>query len=463
MDMSKSSRSLRNRMLGLAALVAAALVPFPAEAQVTVHPLGGWHGWDNLGGNVARSAGFDCLARPSNGIDCFALRPAVNGTSEIEHLALPGALPQWSPLQGVAPVINGPASVIDFADQRPGCVSIAAGRFDCAIFAAVGQQQSLFHIWRDGASAGWWEDIGLRETVASYPSCAIQHTTAIRCFFRLGDGTLGTRLWDGHVWTGGNFGGTIAAPTAPECTTWNSGTPSTEMITCIFVTTVQTVHGPTRGLRSVTLTQSTAAGAALTTLPGSSADLPIDGTQSVADPSGDFQFPSQPKCASSAGTLFCVMWMHASSGEMMLARWSTHDGHSWIGPFNLHDDRGASDNPSGFGTPLASAFDCVARGSDRVDCVEVVMRGFRQTAGGGFLNQSLHMHWGGWVSTGAASWTNVDGLTVPVAADLGVFNKMQVRCLSQGPDSLDCFTVAAGQGPLLHAHFQAPPVTIPLH
>ena len=132
----------------------------------------------------------------------------------------------------------------------------------------------------------------------------------------------------------------------------------------------------------------------------------------------------------------CFAPTFSSNGGLTLSFWTKlPDPSTW----------GIGSLDSRLGGLLYYDFDCVARGVDRVDCMEVVGRG-TSTFGGRPTTQFRHFSWG----LGATNaWRTVTSLVgAPLPGDT-----YGLSCLKWGGDRVDCFASAGwlSTSPLFHA------------
>jgi hypothetical protein len=403
---------------------------------------GRWSGWENLGGGLDLSHGPECLSRKVGIIDCIATARSQNNSSLEKRITFDAVFKPWESVSGINPAVFDTAVNTAFDNQHPSCVSISSERIDCFVLGTSDGTQSLFHTWQDGAARGWWEDVGLGDVPTSYPSCVAASSSKIMCFTRASDGSMRARTWNSQVWASTSLAGNLAVGTAPVCVAWRTGPFAADSkTTCV----VESPNGSSLVLRSLTLTPASV---------GGWVDIRMADTTLISRGTTSIRFPDEPKCVTSGVILFCVAWTFKSDGTPMLARWSTRDGQNWTVWDDLADDRGTSDPSllSKFGSPIASTFDCVPRGAGHVDCVEVVLRSMSQSSPGS-TSQSLHLRAGGWNGTALATWATIERVTSPVQV-VSESSRMQVRCVAQNADSLDCFTVTNTKGPMLHASFR---------
>jgi hypothetical protein len=356
-----------------------------------------WNGWEDLGGGIGAPA---CVASRSNRLDCFAWQQGAgnvvarrqwNGTAWLS----------WTPFGGV-PIVFDPAG-----PSRPECASWAPDHIDC--FVRREPDTFLFRRTMEGAYTGGYEALGapppnlnLPGGLVSDPSCVSMAPGRLDCFAVGGDSTLHRISFDGDLWgPWRSLGNEALANTRPSCVIFRG------VINCLT----------TRVDRQLLHWR-------IPPPPAGAVVVLTSGTQ-VQHP---FLNAAGPRCVVSPGAgpgtdrlqCFAPTFVSTTFG-LGLTRWIS-DGASW----------------SLFATqsiPRATSYDwdCVARGGERVDCVELMGQPgsspFPPTPTVGVTLRHVQL-----ANDPNATVSNVVALK-PVGGAFPMF----VRCASWGPDRLDCF------------------------
>ncbi len=489
-----SVRNIFRLQIVLAAV--AVLTPVAAWAgpgdPVTPHLVsaGGWHGWQNLGQTIDGTIGLECFADGANVTRCLGSAVSADsnvpsGKSEVATLVTitdgsGGPTVASTPLAGMTPAAYNYGANRSVDNQRMSCTRLNQTRFDCFALGGVAAAGSplttnvtLFHL--RGPVLSSWENVDPGEKLSSYPSCFAAPASRAKPKSSIGclelNEAVQLKETDDHgngfstsqpIATGA--GVAAAQATEPHCMNWRKG--SAQVATCLVDVKQSVPTGVHFALDGFFVDGK---GRHETLLPMSAADGTSIGSSS----------PINPSCAFSAGTLFCVGIADGGGDNQFLVRWSTTDGVKWSGPQIIDDD--FSDRPlfaKFSGRHGVMKIECVATGSDRVDCLELIYRGGftsgtvvacgpgsqdvcgNQTSGTVYPALTVHLRDHFWNAGAKGSGVNLEEVKSPVPVGLGLSGNAEMRCLSRDHASIDCYMVATGAGPILRASFTPAPVQI---
>lgn len=415
---------IRTLFLAAAACFAVAT---PAAAQLQVErltPIPGpvWGGWENLeqstctqaqqaaGTCFASNSAPDCVTVGANRLDCFT---RVYGGVVARRQWDGQTWQPWNLLSNMA--------MDSYYASAPECVAWDAGRIDCFISRNGDGVPHQFTV-AGGSGAPSWEDRG--GVLTSDAECLSPQTGRLYCIGRGTDGALHQNMlvgagWSGWNGPGGQAGEQIQVSTKPSCVTLGA------RIVCVFVT-------PSLQLRelSVSLNGTNPAYRNVTSGTFSAQDVGADGNQ-----------PS-PKCVVN-GEIHC--FVPATNGGAFLLAWLSSNGTS---PWTLRDA-----GSTFVGAAHRYDWDCVARQSNRIDCMELVIQATRSPRGGGWRPSRVLLRHGVLTpSASSSSWGDAALNTAPT--EYPAF----LDCLSWGADRIDCFASGGHDANALwHAWFAPPP------
>lgn len=171
--------------------------PFWTARGVVLPVVHGWHGWENLGGQITSRP--SAVSWANNRIDVVAR----GLDSAVWHRWWDGNA--WFGWENLGGLIHG----------APAICSWASGRLD--IFA-VGLNHHLWHRWYQGGWSGW-EDLG--GVLSSEPAAVSWGPNRIDVFARGMDQAMWHLWWDGAGWHGWeSLGGGLSS--APAVSSWST-------------------------------------------------------------------------------------------------------------------------------------------------------------------------------------------------------------------------------------------------
>jgi hypothetical protein len=357
-----------------------------------------WHGWESLGG--VTQSGADCVTTQVDRIDCFY---STNGGAIMRSY--------WDGQRWNGPVsLNvGPIGGISlfYLEARPVCLTWAPDHISC--FARSGNnpdpalyQQTL------GLRRARWSPLG--GGLTSDPSCVSSQPQRYDCLARGPNGQLSHNSFNGTAWSGWNpRGGQLLQGANPSCVVFRGE------INCIYV------NQTTNSLRHIRW--PSAGGIDDRDMQGGALQTP--GVQFgpkcyvSRDPDLNSGHDDQIHCFAPRITTI--------NPRGVLARWGWNGQGNWS----------LSDLGENFGSN--NDWDCVVRSSQRIDCVELIVRpgvaGATTTVG--LRHRVFRLGQG----------VSINEVNLPGATGAPNF----IRCVSWGGDvRLDCFATGNGS-PLLHA------------
>jgi hypothetical protein len=359
-----------------------------------------WTGWMDLAGSG--SIGTSCVSSQPGHLDCFAeqlLTPSEFGIGRKQLIGT--TVLDWVPLHGIAPDSS--------FKSRPECLSWGPDHIDC--FIRRDSDKAFFRRTMDGNFTGGWEALGGTITTTSDPSCVSTAPQRLDCFARGADGQLMQISFDGNLW--GPWtprGGQILQDTKPSCVILGPA------IECGAVRTDGTMQMfrvlPTGHVAII----NSKIGLQLNVVSSNS-------PRCVAAPGVGATGP-RVECFAPTSTT------NPPTEPPVLGRWTFTGGIFKIS--NL----GAIQGPGAVGIgPDTYDWDCVFRGGDRIDCVDIfVPQVVSNTTPPTFRHIRLS----------SAVPPNPKWDTVSLTPVANSQFPISIRCASQDAEHMDCFAAGGG-------------------
>ncbi len=396
------ARGARSRICLMALALAAA--PASAQGPETIERLRPltverWSGWEGLGGNTGSCMG--CVATQANRIDCFgsATGGAVTRT-------------RWDGQRWIGPTPMGGLQLY-YLEARPECVSYAADHIDC--FVRSGSDPALFLRTMHGSFMTGWQ--ALAGHLTSDASCVSLRAERLDCLARGLDGALWHNSFNGDIWSGWiSRGAQVQQRTNPSCVVFRNE------INCIIVT-------PANVLRHL---RFTGAGIDARDMQGGALQGPgVNlGPKCYVSLDPDLNSPVDDRIHCFAPRI--------GSSQTYLARWGWNGQGNW----SLSD--------LGENFSVGSDWDCVVRSSQRIDCVELLVRppapGAVSSARSTLRHRMFQL----------GQPVSITEVALPQGSTGA---PSFVSCVSWSADRLDCFAGGAG-APLHHAWLTPEPPAI---
>ena len=387
-----------------AAMLAVLLSAGAAHAQINeierLEPLAQetWHGWESLGG--VTQSGADCVTTQVDRIDCFY---STNG----------GVITRtyWNGQSWTGPVslVNVPGGGVPlyYLEARPVCLTWAPNHLSCFARTGNNPDPALFQRTITMRRARW-DSLG--GGLTSDPSCVSSQPQRYDCVARDINGQLSHNSYNGAAWSGWNArGGQLLQGANPSCVLFRGE------INCIYVNQATNSLRHRRFLSNGTTDDRDMQGGGLQT-----PNVQFGPKCYVSrDPDLNSNLDDQIHCFAPRITTI--------NPTGVLARWGWNGQGNWS----------LSDLGQNFGSN--NDWDCVVRSSQRIDCVELIVRpgvaGATTTVG--LRHRVFRLGQG----------VSINEFNLPNATGAPNF----IRCVSWGGDvRLDCFATGNGS-PLLHA------------
>lgn len=367
------------------------LEPLEPRAQET------WHGWESLGG--ATTSGADCVTTQVDRIDCFnAMYGGVITRTNWDGQRWNGPVSLNPPVGGVS---------LYYLEARPVCLTWAPDHISCFARAGSNPDPALYQRTLTMRRSRW-DPLG--GGLTSDPSCVSSQPQRYDCLARGLNGQLWQNSFNGTGWSGWNpRGGQLLDRANPSCVLFRGE------INCIYV------NQTTNSLRHIRWPSA-----------GGIDDRDMQG--------GMLQTPGVqfgPKCYLSRDPdlnsnhddlIHCFApRITTINPRGILGRWIWNGQGNWT----------LSDLGENFG--LNNDWDCIVRSSQRIDCVELIVRpgvGTSPTTVG--LRHRVFR---------LGQSVSINEVNLPGATGAPTF----IRCVSWGGDvRWDCFATGNGS-PMLHA------------